>query len=150
VTIKPSASMRGFTLLEVLLAVGLLAITAALVISVMSGGLRQVAWSTQASEASMHAQSLLDTLGTIEGIEPGNKTGQWEKEKFRYQLSIKEITDPSISAETPISPIENLNPPKLYRIDLHVVWGQEKPAQQLHFVSIKVRQAQPENYVPTL
>jgi general secretion pathway protein I len=142
--------MQGFTLIEVLLAVGLLVITATLVISVMSGGLRQVAWSTQASEATMHAQSMLDAIGTIDAIEAGSKSGNWEKDKFRYQLDIKEIADPSLTAETPPSALQVINPPKLYRVDLHVVWGQEKPAQQLHFVSIKVRQAAPENYVPTL
>jgi general secretion pathway protein I len=141
---------RGFTLLEVLLAVGLLAIVASLVISVMSGGLRQVAWSTQASEATMHAQSLLDTIGTMEVIEAGQKSGNWDQDKFRYRLEIKEISDPSIPPEAPPSQVQDLNPPKLFRIDLHVVWGQEKPGQQLHFVTIKARQAPLQDYVPTL
>jgi general secretion pathway protein I len=142
--------MNGFTLLEVLLAVGLLAIVAALVISVMSGGLRQVSWSTKASAATMHAQSLLDTIGTAEAIEAGSKSGSWDQNKFRYQLQIKEIPDPSLTPETPVSQVQDLNPPKLYRIDLQVVWGKETPSQQLRFVSIKARQAAPENYVPTL
>ena len=140
----------GFTLLEVLMAVGLLAVLSALVISTMSGGLRQIRWSSQASEASMHAQSLLDTLGTMEYIEPGSKQGVLDGGKFRYELDIKEVPDPSIGADAPISEIEAVNPPVLYQIDLLVSWGDKKPQEQLHFVSYKARQPAIINFEPQL
>src|SRR5688572_4474675 len=120
-------NIRGFTLLEVLMAVGLLAVISALVISTMSGGLRQIRWSSQASEASMHAQSLLDTIGTMEAIEPGTKQGDWDDGKFHYRLDIKEVPDPSIGADAPVSQIEAVNPPVLYQINLLVNWGSNKP-----------------------
>jgi len=140
----------GFTLLEVLMAVGLLAVLSALVISTMSGGLRQIRWSSQASEASMHAQSLLDTLGTMEYIEPGSKQGVLDGGKFRYELDIKEVPDPSIGADAPISEIEAVNPPVLYQIDLVVSWGDKKPQEQLRFVSYKARQPEIINFEPQL
>ncbi len=141
---------HGFTLLEVLMAVGLLAVISALVVSTMSGGLRQIRWSSQASEASMHAQSLLDTLGTMETIEPGTKQGVWDDGKFRYQLDIKEVPDPSIGAEAPTSQIESVNPPVLYEINLLVNWGSNKPQEQLRFVNYKARQPAIEHYEPVL
>ncbi len=140
---------RGFTLLEVLMAVGLLAVTSALVISTMSGGLRQVRWSGQASEASMHAQSLMDTIGTMEFIEPESKKGEWEDGKYRYQLDIKEVPDPSIGEDAVSSGIEALSPPVLYQVNLLVSWG-DKPQEQLRFVSYKARQAPANNIVPEL
>lgn len=146
-------SMRnanGFTLLEVLMAVGLLAVISALVISTMSGGLRQIRWSSQASEASMHAQSLLDTIGTMEVIEPGTKEGDWEDGKFRYQLEIKEVPDPSIGADVPTSQTEAVNPPVLYQINLLVNWGNNKSQEQLRFVNYKARQPPIEHYEPQL
>ena len=94
---------NGFTLLEVLMAVGLLAVISTLVISTMSGGLRQMRWSSQATEASMYAQSLLDTIGTMEFIEPDSKQGDWDNGKYRYQLDIKEVPDPSIGADAPVA-----------------------------------------------
>lgn len=142
--------MGGFTLLEVLMAVGLLTVISGLVISTMSGGLRQIHWSSQASEASLHAQSLLDTLGTMEVIEPGTKQGDWEDGKFRYQLDIKEVPDPSISAEAPRSELEAINPPVLYRISLQVNWGSNKPQEQLRFVNFKARQPSVEKFEPPL
>lgn len=141
---------HGFTLLEVLMAVGLLAVISALVISTMSGGLRQIRWSSQASEASMHAQSLLDTLGTMEFIEPGTEQGVWERGKFRYQLDIKEVPDPSIGTDAPTSQIEPVNPPVLYQIILLVNWGTNKPQEQLRFVSYKARQPEVEQFEPQL
>jgi general secretion pathway protein I len=139
----------GFTLLEVLMAVGLLAVTSALVISTMSGGLRQVRWSGQASEASMYAQSMLDTIGTMEYIEPESKKGDWEAGKYRYQLDIKEVPDPSIGADAASSGIEAINPPVLYQVNLLVSWG-NKPQEQLRFVSYKARQAAVDNFEPQL
>lgn len=141
-------SNRGFTLLEVLMAVGLLAVISALVISTMSGGLRQIRWSSQASEASMHAQSLLDTIGTMEAIEPGSKSGDWDDGKFRYQLDIKEVLDPSIADDAQSSQIEAVNPPLLYQIKLVVNWGNNKVQEQLHFVSYKARQPPVEHFEP--
>ncbi len=138
---------RGFTLLEVLMAVGLLAVTSALVISTMSGGLQQVRWSTQASEASMHAQSLLDTIGTMEFIEAESKQGEWEDGKYTYELDIKEAPDPSLGVAAAPSAIENLNPPLLFQVNLSVRWG-DKPQEQLRFVTYKARQASANNIDP--
>ena len=140
---------RGFTLLEVLMAVGLLAVTSALVISTMSGGLRQVRWSGQATEASLYAQSLLDTIGTMEFIEPESKQGEWQDAKYRYQLEIKEVPDPSMAAEAPVSTVESLNPSVLYQVNLLVSWG-DKPQEQLRFVSYKARQSPANNIDPQL
>ena len=132
-------SARGFTLLEVLMAVGVLAVTSALVISTLSGGLRQVRWSGQASEASMHAQSLLDTLGTMDFIAPDRQEGDWEDGKYRYRLEITQVPDPSLAADAQTSGIEAVNPPVLYRVLLIVKCG-NKPQVQLPFVSYKARQ----------
>ena len=147
------SAARGFTLLEVLMAVGLLAVTSGLVIATMTGGLRQVRWSGQASEASMHAQSLLDTIGTMEFIEPDSKQGEWEGGKYRYQLEIKEVADPSIGAEAPVSAIESVSPPVLYQVNLLVSWGnksQDQSQDQLRFISYKARQSAANNIDPQL
>ncbi len=144
---------RGFTLLEVLMAVGLLAVTSGLVIATMSSGLRQVRWAGHASEASMHAQSLLDTIGTMEFMEADTKQGEWEDGKYRYQLEIKEVSDPSIGAEAPVSAIESVSPPVLYQVNLLVSWGnksQDQPQDQLRFVSYKARQSAANNIDPLL
>ena len=143
------SAARGFTLLEVLMAVGLLAVTSGLVIATMSGGLRQVRWSGHASEASMHAQSLLDTIGTMEFMEPDTKQGEWEDGKYRYQLEIKEVPDPSIGTEAPVSAIESVSPPVLYQVNLLVSWG-DKSQDQLRFVSYKARQSAANNIDPQL
>jgi len=132
-------TQKGFTLLEVLMAVGLLAVISALVISTMSGGLRQVRWSTQASEASMYAQSLLDTIGSMEFIQPETTEGDWDDRKYHYQLEIKEVPDPSIASDEPVSGVEAVSPPVLYQVNLLVTWG-DKPQDQLRFISYKARQ----------
>ena len=96
----------------------------------------------------MHAQSLLDTIGTMEAIEPGAKQGDWADGKFRYQLDIKEVPDPSITDDAQRSQIEAVNPPLLYQVNLLVSWGNNKPQEQLRFVSYKARQPPVEHFEP--
>lgn len=97
----------------------------------------------------MHAQSLLDTIGTMEFIEPESRQGDWEDGKYRYQLDVKEVPDPSIAADAATSEIEAINPPVLYQVVLLVSWG-DKPQEQLRFVSYKARQAAANNIDPQL
>jgi len=76
--------------------------------------------------------------------------GDWEDGKFGYQLDIKEVPDPSIAADAPVSQIESVNPPVLYQINLLVNWGNSTPQEQLRFVNYKARQPPIEHYEPRL
>lgn len=137
--------VRGFTLLEVMLAFVLLAAAMGLLIAMLSNGLRQVQQAQNATEATLYAQSLLDTLGVLEPIEAGQREGDFDDGRYHYQLEIAETTDPAPRTITPVAmePAKEANPPKLYRIALTVTWGGNLPAQRLSFVTLRLR-------VPTL
>ena len=132
---------RGFTLLEVMLAFVLLAIAMGTILAMLSRGLGQVSRSESASEAALYAQSLLDTIGVIEIIEPGSRQGEFAGGRYRYDLSITPARDPSPRNPTqvPVEPVQALNAAKLFRIELNVRWGSAGPAQRLHFVLLRAR-----------
>jgi general secretion pathway protein I len=134
---------RGFTLLEVLLAFTLLAVAMGLLISTLGGGLRQVAEAEYETEAALHAQSILDGLGTLQPIRPGTTDGTSADERFRWTMSIAEIEDPApreVAAATPGAPAVPLEGgPQVLRVVLDVSWGAGGERQTMHYVTLRVR-----------
>lgn len=62
---------RGFTLLEVLVAVSVLGLTAVAVLQVFSGGLRSVSFSKDYVDAVLHAQARMRDVLRTKDIEEG-------------------------------------------------------------------------------
>jgi general secretion pathway protein I len=130
---------RGFTLLEVLLAFALLATAMGLLIGMLSGGLRQIGDSAQATEASLHAQSLLDAVGTLEPLAEGHREGDWDDHRFRWTLDIEPMDDPAPLNPGVAAPAALLGGPVLYRITAVVAWGDGGPRHRLRLVTLRAR-----------
>ena len=81
---------RGFTLLEIILAFALMSVGLGILVAILSGGLAQVRTAGDATEATLHAQSLLDQLGVLEPIEPGREQGEFDRGRYRWDLEITE------------------------------------------------------------
>ena len=126
----------GFTLLELVLAFVLLAMALGLMIGVVSRGLRQMQWSTHATEASLYAQSKLDALGVMERIAPGSEQGEFGDGAYRWRQEIREVPDPS-APETDHAMPAPLPTSVLYRVSLDVSWGDAQAAQTLHFATLR-------------
>ena len=133
---------RGFTLLEVLVAFVILAVGMGLLLAMLSRGLNQVRRAQDETEASLHAQSLLDSLGVIEALAEGERSGDFEGGRYRYRLQVREVEDPAPAPEVqpgaPPAP-ELLAGPTLYRIALQVEWGEGGPRQRLDYVTLRAR-----------
>lgn len=137
---------RGFSLLEVMLAFALLAVSLGILIAILGGGLTQVRTAADASEATLHAQSLLDQLGVLEPIEPGHGEGESEDGRFRWTLEISEAEDPApVDASDPdTAPQESVGlqmvgQPVLYRVQLDIAWGEQDHARSLRFATLRAR-----------
>ena len=132
---------RGFTLLEVLLAFVILAAASGLLLGMLSGGLGQVARARSYTEASLYAQSLLDGVGVLEPVAPGERDGEFGGGRYHYRLQIAEAPDPAPAPPDPLAPTVPVDPattPKLFRLALDVRWG-DRPTQQLHIATLRAR-----------
>ena len=141
--IRAPRSQRGFTLLEVLLAFALLALAMGLLLGMLSGGLRQVGDAERETEASLHAQSLLDTLGTLDKVAPGQSDGEFADGRYRWTMEITEIEDPAPIAAAPagnaaVVPLQG--GPQVLRVALDVQWGDGGPRRRLQMVTLRTRQ----------
>jgi general secretion pathway protein I len=136
---------RGFSLLEVMMAFALLTVGLGILIAILGGGLLQVRQAGDASEATLHAQSLLDPIGVLGPIEPGTAQGELDDGRYRWQMEITQIEDPAPPppADPAAVPIETvgrqLGAPVLYRIQLDIGWGEDDLARSLRFVTLRAR-----------
>lgn len=139
---------RGFSLIEVLLAFALLATSLGILVAILSGGLNQVRRSGDATQATLHAQSLLAGLGVLEPIEPGLQRGDFDAGRYRWELDIRVVPDPAPAAVPGATPLETvgLQPaaaPELYRVALKVAWGDEDAPRELDLVTLRARAPEP-------
>lgn len=113
------ASQSGFTLLEVVVAFVLLALTLVTVFQIFSTGLARAGDLGEYSRALVLAQSRLAVAGVEEKIEgPSETRGESEDRKYRWTLTIQpyeEQTEPG--APQPQSSLA------MFKVDAVVAWA---------------------------
>lgn len=126
-----SRRQRGFTLLEVLVAFVVFVFIFSAVLDALGLALRNTRRSAEVSEAALWAQSKLDALGTIEELEEGSDSGEFD-ERYRWKLDVSRSDVPregGLSADT--------FPVDLYRIELVVSWGERGRRNEQRFVTMR-------------
>ena len=105
-------SSGGFSLLEVLVAFAILALSLGVLMQLFSGGMRNTLVSDGYSRAVELAESTLALAGTEIPLEPGGHSG--EEKGLRWQLNIQ-----------PYPPQELLAPPEhieAFHVSVRVTW----------------------------
>ena len=132
---RHAARARGFSLLEVVAAVLLLAITFASLMRVAGSSLNLTARSAERSEAAMWAHSLLDSAFVLEPIRVGRSSGRFDQ-RYRWQLSVQPFQPargaPAAGPQAPASPL------RLYRLDLDVLWKSAGHDYSARFSTLRV------------
>lgn len=135
-----SASRRhaGFTLLEVIAAIALLAIAFTVLMRVAGGSTRLSQNAADHSEAALWARSLLDTAFTSEPLQPSSTSGRFDQ-RFRWRLDVTLWRPGSTPAQAPL---------QLYQLDLEVSWGPATHPQAAHFRTLRLAAAEPAQALP--
>ena len=132
----------GFTLLEVLAAIALLAFAFAIGLRAMSGALGNSSRGEAMSTAVLEAQSLLDEQGLLQPLRSGSQRGDfadgatWQLRTSRYALApapAQTANSGDSSEQPPASDVD------LFRLDLDVGYG---GGHTLHFATLRAQQAQ--------
>ncbi|KGM55185.1 hypothetical protein N799_03885 [Lysobacter arseniciresistens ZS79] len=132
----PARRQRGYSLLEVIVAFALLALALGLLLGTLSGATRQVRWSGDAGRAALHAQSLLDTVGVGEALEPGRRDGEFDDGRYRWSLQVRPWAEPL----PPATPAPAAGP-RLLELALTVQWGDGGPRERLELRSLRLAPA---------
>lgn len=108
---------RGFSLLEVLVAFSILAISLGILLSLFSTGLRNLSVSRDYSRALIIAESKLAEIAVEQPLESNGRAGAFD-DKYRWTVEISEHGTPPMDSPPGGSA-------RLYLITVTVTWGKQ-------------------------
>jgi general secretion pathway protein I len=122
---------HGYTLIEVVVAFGLLALALTLLLGTLTNSTRQVRWSADAGHAAMLSQSMLDRIEMDGPLQEGDRDGELEDGRYHWALSVRRF---DAGAGKPVDP----NAPVLLALDLTMRWGDAGPRETLVLHSLRL------------
>ena len=128
---RVSVHQQGFTLLEVLVAFIVFVLIFGAVLDALGMAMRNTRRSAEVSEAALWAQSKLDAVGTVDELEEGSDSGEFNQH-YRWQLDVRKQ---EVERTDGISP--DSFPVELYRVELVVSWGDRNRRREQNFVTLR-------------
>ncbi|NNJ93237.1 MAG: prepilin-type N-terminal cleavage/methylation domain-containing protein [Halobacteria archaeon] len=122
---------QGFSLIEILVAFMILAMSLTVIYRIFSGGLRNVALSEDYARAVLVAESQLAAIGISEPLVRGVSSGIWG-ERFRWQQVVESYQ--------PWQQHKELSTQLLaYRITVNVDWEHAGSSRQVSLSSVRLK-----------
>ncbi|UJJ55338.1 MULTISPECIES: type IV pilus modification PilV family protein [Rhodanobacter] len=125
----PESRQQGFSLLEVIAAIMLLAIAFTALMKVAGASIGLSHNAAAYSEVAMRARSLLDGAFVGEPVRPGSRSGRFNPQ-YRWQLDV--------TPWSPGGPAMPGEPLQLYQLDLTVAWGSPAHPRRAHFRTLRL------------
>jgi general secretion pathway protein I len=135
-THRPTAPrrVRGFTLLEVVMAFSILAIGMTLSMRIATTAIRQAQQAAEHTTVALHAQNLLDAAGLDEPLTPGEASGEFDDD-YRWFLSVQPY---EIASEAIPAGMDGLSMPvELLELDLLVEWERGGQRREARFSTLR-------------
>lgn len=124
------ARQRGFSLLEIIAAVLILAVAFTALMELAGGSMNLTARAAERSQAALWARSLLDSAFVLDPIRTGHTEGRFD-DRYRWRLAVTPWTPPDAA------PDANQGMLRLYRLDLDVLWGPTAHERIAHFSTLR-------------
>jgi len=123
---------RGFTLIEVVLALSVFALGFGLILETLGGASRNVRVAGDIGKVALYAQNQLDLVGVDTPLKKGITSGKFD-DVYSYQMTV--------TPETPEdSTVPESGPVKLFRVDLEVSWGRGANLRTERFSTLRSMQ----------
>lgn len=126
-------SQRGFSLLEILIAFSILALSLGILLKIFSAGVNTAGVAEEYTAAVQIAESLMAQTGIEAPLKPGEATGL-ENEKYHWRVSVSpfQFTAENLDV-TPIAAV-------LFKIKVVVSWGENARAagRQVELITLKL------------
>ncbi len=115
-------NQRGFTLLEIMVAFTIMALSVAVLLRAFGGSVRLIGDAGEIAKAVSLAQSKLAEVGRVIPVEEAEESGQW-KNNYHWTLSIQPFD--------PFQPVADNPHLAMYRVAVTVTW--EDGGRQRHY-----------------
>lgn len=126
---------RGFSLLEVIAAMLLLAIAFGALMKVAGGSIALTRNADDHSQAALWARSLLDTVDLTAPLQAGTTQGRFD-DSYRWRLVVSPWNPPGASPDAQV---------RLFKLDLDVMWGPRLRERSAHFSTLRAMGPEPDN-----
>jgi general secretion pathway protein I len=130
---KPT-KQQGFSLLEILIAFSILALSLGILLKIFSGGVNNAVVSEDYTIAAQIAESLMAKTGTEIPLKDYQSSGD-ENEKYHWQLTIS----PYVLGGEGFDP--KSQPAQLYKVGVTVTWGEGEAGtdeRQIQLTTLKL------------
>lgn len=122
---------HGYTLIEVVVAFGLLALALTLLLGTLTHSTREVRWSADAGRAALLSQSVLDRVELDGPLREGDREGALEDGRYRWQLQVRRY---DVASGKPV----DANAPVLLALDLTMRWGEGGPRETFDLHALRL------------
>ncbi len=133
---KGQKTARGFTLLEVMLAFVIFALSFATVLEIMAGSMRSVKRASEDTEVALFAQSIMELVGTEIPIEEGEFSGTG-MDRYQWRLGIYLYDATDVDTQTQTQVLAEMSGIELYWVDLDIDWDTGRRQRNVHFSTIR-------------
>ena len=124
----------GFTLLEVLLAFVIFALSFAVVLEIISGSIRNTMHAKEYTEVALITQSVMDQVGLDIPLEPGTRTNG-EVGAYTWELEINPfVATPENLRAAEISELTGI---ELLEVEFIITWGKYPRERSNRFTTVK-------------
>lgn len=123
----------GFTLLEIMVAFTLMAVSLAVLLQAFGGSVRLIGDAGEVSKAVSLAQSQLAELGQSIDLVEGEQAGDWQQ-GYRWRMTIEPFEPLQAVSENPLI--------QLYRVEVTIFW--EQGGRERHYQLSTLRLARKE------
>jgi general secretion pathway protein I len=139
-------SQRGFTLLEVMVAVVILGLGLTVVFELFSGGLKSVEISNDYSNAVILANKKMGELSIKEALKIGKEEGDFpEEDNYKWEVEIIPYkVDEEANREIASPSAHNDNPIKIYQLNVRVFWKTGLLEKDVRLTSIRTFMEKPQ------
>ena len=136
--IKSRQRSGGFTLLEVMLAFVIFALSFATVLEIMAGSMRSVGRASDDTEVALLAQSLMDLVGNEIPVEEGEYSDTaMDHYKWQMNISLYDVSSESGGEGVGTQELADMSGIELYRVDLYMDWETGRRQREMHFSTIR-------------
>lgn len=129
---RAPARQRGFSLLEVIAAIAILAIAFAALMQVAGSSLSLTARANERTQAALRARTLLDGAFVMEPVREGSSEGRFD-DTYRWRMNVARYRPPDDATRDDASDAGGM-----FRIDLDVVWGDPSSERHARFSTLRL------------
>lgn len=129
---RSRSAQKGFSLLEIIAAIAVLAIAFAALMQVAGSSLSLTARANERTQAALRARSLLDGAFVMESLQAGETEGRFD-DTYRWRLNVSPWQAPDARPDA-----DNATASVLYRLDLDVSWGQGDAQRHARFSTLRL------------